>query len=93
MENGGKITIITSYNKPLDVVTIEIADTGCGVPPNLKTKLFEPYFSTKKGGTGLGLAIVSTIVSDHSGYIRVRSNHPRGTCFIIELPASLNARI
>jgi two-component system nitrogen regulation sensor histidine kinase NtrY len=88
MENGGKVTIKTSYNKPLEVVTVEIADTGCGVPPKLKPKLFDPYFSTKKGGTGLGLAIVNTIISDHSGYIRVRDNHPKGTCFVIELPVS-----
>ena len=88
MENGGKVTIKTSYNKPLEVVTVEIADTGCGVPPKLKPKLLDPYFSTKKGGTGLGLAIVNTIISDHSGYIRVRDNHPKGTCFVIELPVS-----
>ncbi|MFC1591132.1 ATP-binding protein [Thermodesulfobacteriota bacterium] len=88
MENAGAITIATAYNKPLELVTIEIADTGPGVPPDLKGKLFDPYFSTKKGGTGLGLAIVSTIISDHSGYIRVRDNQPKGTCFVIELPVS-----
>ncbi len=93
MENEGKVTIKTSYNNTLELVTIEIADTGSGVPPKLRAKLFEPYFSTKKAGTGLGLAIVNTIVSDHSGYIRVRSNHPRGTCFVIELPASQKVRI
>ncbi len=86
MDNCGRIEIKTSYNDVLDLVTIEIADTGPGVPPELKPKLFEPYFSTKQGGTGLGLSIVNTIISDHSGYIRVRDNIPQGTCFIIELP-------
>jgi two-component system nitrogen regulation sensor histidine kinase NtrY len=86
IENTGKIDIKTAYNKELNAVTIEISDTGTGIPPELKPKLFEPYFSIKKGGTGLGLAIVNTIVSDHSGYIRVRDNYPKGTCFIIELP-------
>ena len=87
MENEGNITLSTSYNKVLEMVTMEIADTGCGIPPDIKHKLFEPYFSTKKSGTGLGLAIVNTIISDHNGYIRIRDNNPRGTRFIIELPS------
>ena len=56
--------------------------------PVARRKLFEPYFSTKRNGSGLGLSIVSRIVSDHSGYIRVRDNDPRGTRFIVELPTS-----
>ena len=56
------------------------------IPPELRPNLFEPYISSKEKGSGLGLAIVSRIVSDHSGYIRVRDNAPRGTRFIIELP-------
>jgi len=90
MENEGKITIGTAYNRSLEMVTLEIADTGCGIPPEIKHKLFEPYFSTKKSGTGLGLAIVNTIISDHNGYIRIRDNEPRGTRFIIELPAHID---
>ena len=50
--------------------------------------MFEPYFSTKKSGTGLGLVITSTIIADHNGYIRVRNNEPKGTCFIVELPVT-----
>ncbi|MEI6128272.1 MAG: ATP-binding protein, partial [Pseudomonadota bacterium] len=88
MENGGTVAVKTAYNRILELVALELADTGCGVPPEIKSKLFDPYFSTKKAGTGLGLAIVNTIVSDHSGYIRVRDNRPRGTCFIIELPVT-----
>jgi two-component system, NtrC family, nitrogen regulation sensor histidine kinase NtrY len=89
MENVGNIKFITSYSRVLDMVTMEIDDTGCGIPPEIKHKLFEPYFSTKKSGTGLGLAIVNTIISDHNGYIRIRDNEPRGTRFIIELPAHI----
>jgi len=88
MENGGRITIRTSYNQALDVVIIEVEDTGCGIPPSLKAKIFDPYFSTKQAGTGLGLAIVNTIVSDHNGFIRVRDNHPTGSCFVIQLPVT-----
>ncbi|HKJ04239.1 MAG TPA: ATP-binding protein [Geopsychrobacteraceae bacterium] len=88
MDEEGQVRLETFYNQDLQILTMTIADTGCGIPAEDKTRLFEPYFSTKKSGTGLGLAIVATIISDHNGYIRVRDNHPRGSKFIIELPAS-----
>ena len=69
-------------------VTMEVADTGRGVPPRDRDKLFLPDFTTKGRGTGLGLAIVSRIVADHNGTIRVEENCPRGARFIIELPAA-----
>jgi two-component system, NtrC family, nitrogen regulation sensor histidine kinase NtrY len=65
---------------------IQIADTGRGIPPESKEKLFLPYFSTKGRGTGLGLAIVHRIVTDHQGAIRVEDNAPQGTVFTVELP-------
>ncbi len=68
--------------------TIEVADTGRGVPARDRDKLFLPDFTTKGRGTGLGLAIVSRIVADHNGTIRVEDNRPRGARFIIELPAA-----
>jgi two-component system nitrogen regulation sensor histidine kinase NtrY len=64
-----------------------VSDSGSGVAPELRARIFEPYFSTKRNGTGLGLTIVSQIIEDHRGYIRVRPNEPRGTRFTIELPA------
>ena len=69
-------------------ITIEVADTGRGVPTRDREKLFLPDFTTKGRGTGLGLAIVSRIVADHNGTIRVEDNRPRGARFIIELPAA-----
>lgn len=87
VEEAGEVQISTRYDPAFGVVHIEVADNGCGLAPEVKERIFEPYFSTKKDGTGLGLAIVSAIVSDHRGYIRVRSNEPKGTRFIIELPA------
>jgi signal transduction histidine kinase len=68
-------------------LAIQVADTGRGIPPDAKEKLFLPYFSTKGRGTGLGLAIVHRIVADHHGSIRVEDNQPRGTIFTVELPA------
>ncbi|NLC70926.1 MAG: HAMP domain-containing protein [Desulfuromonadaceae bacterium] len=84
----GKINIETNFTEPLQIAAITISDSGCGISAEDKTRLFEPYFSTKKSGTGLGLVIVSTIVSDHNGYIRVKDSKPTGTSFIIELPVN-----
>lgn len=83
----GTILIDVSYDQILKIVRIEIADNGKGISDKEKTRLFEPYFSTKKTGMGLGLAIVNSIISDHNGVIRVQDNQPRGAKFIIELPA------
>lgn len=83
-----EISITTSLAAPRDMVEITVSDTGHGVTPAVKEKLFLPYFSTKKRGTGLGLAIVSRIIEDHHGSIRVEENAPIGTRFIVELPVA-----
>jgi signal transduction histidine kinase len=83
-----EIEISTAVVPGRDAVEVVIADTGPGVTPELKEKLFLPYFSTKKRGTGLGLAIVSRIVEDHHGSIRVEENQPVGARFILELPVA-----
>ena len=70
-----------------ETVELVVADSGCGVSPDDKEKLFLPYFSTKGRGTGLGLAIVSHIVAEHGAHIRVEDNQPVGARFTIELPA------
>ncbi len=87
MEEQGAINIASNFDSELKMASFSIADTGPGITPDVKLRLFEPYFSTKKSGTGLGLAIVSSIVSDHNGFVRVRDNEPRGACFVVELPA------
>ena len=76
---------------PADSVELIVADSGCGVGPEEKEKLFLPYFSTKNRGTGLGLAIVSHIVAEHNGTIRVEDNRPVGARFIVEVPAVVEA--
>ena len=81
-----EIRVSTRLEGAVGTVQLEVADTGCGIPAEDRGQLFEPYFSTKTHGSGLGLAIVSRIVSDHSGTIRVRSNRPRGTRVVVELP-------
>jgi len=81
-----EIWVRTTLDPEHDVVEIMVADSGPGIAPEDKEKLFLPYFSTKHRGTGLGLAIVSRIVSEQKGIIRVEENQPTGTRFIIELP-------
>jgi two-component system nitrogen regulation sensor histidine kinase NtrY len=84
----GNIDIESGFDQDLKMATFIVADTGLGIPPEDRSRLFEPYFSTKKTGTGLGLAIVNSIISDHHGFIRVKDNIPKGTKFIVELPVS-----
>ena len=74
-----------------ETVELVVADSGCGVSPDDKEKLFLPYFSTKNRGTGLGLAIVSHIVAEHNAHIRVEDNQPAGARFTVEIPALLEA--
>jgi len=81
-----RLYIATSAPSP-DALELVIADTGCGISPEDKEKLFLPYFSTKGRGTGLGLAIVSQILGEHRASIRVEDNQPAGARFIIEIPA------
>jgi two-component system, NtrC family, nitrogen regulation sensor histidine kinase NtrY len=82
----GDVTISVMHDSFLNLVRLEISDTGTGISDQEKTRLFEPYFSTKKTGMGLGLTIVSTIITDHNGLISVQDNHPRGAKFVIEIP-------
>ncbi|MHC1727346.1 MAG: ATP-binding protein [Syntrophobacteraceae bacterium] len=84
--DDGEISIRLSYDPDLKIARMECADTGHGIAPDNRLRVFEPYYSTKEKGTGLGLAIVSSIIADHNGFIRVRSNEPRGTVFTVELP-------
>jgi len=86
MEGEGTLRVSTSYDTEIETVRIEVSDTGPGIKPEDKERLFLPYFSRKRDGTGLGLAIVHQIVADHSGYVRVNDNQPHGTIFTIELP-------
>jgi two-component system nitrogen regulation sensor histidine kinase NtrY len=74
-----------------DSIELLVADTGCGISPEDKEKLFLPYFSTKGRGTGLGLAIVSHILSEHGARVRVEDNRPAGARFYVDIPATVAA--
>jgi two-component system nitrogen regulation sensor histidine kinase NtrY len=93
VEESGEIKLTTSLDASREVVYLEVADNGSGVAPEVRQRIFEPYFSTKKNGTGLGLTIVSQIIEDHRGYIRVRPNEPQGTKFIVEFPVRTESHL
>jgi two-component system nitrogen regulation sensor histidine kinase NtrY len=86
-----RIEITTWHDATLGMVRVELADNGVGMTAEVRARIFEPYYSTKSDGTGLGMAIVSAIVADHSGFIRVRDNQPRGSRFILEFPVRRQA--
>jgi len=76
---------------PGNYVYLEVADNGCGMTPEVKARIFEPFFSTKFAGRGLGLAAVLGIVRGHRGALTVTSEPGRGSTFRLFLPASVGA--
>lgn len=86
MPEGGTLNV--SAQKKGDVVRIRIADTGKGLTPEERERLFTPYYTTKEFGTGLGLAIVQSVVADHHGTILVESMPGAGACFVMDLPTT-----
>lgn len=82
------LVLSTRFHPGHDSVEITVADTGYGISPEDKDKLFLPHFSTKDRGTGLGLAIASRVIAEHHGIIRAEDNMPAGARFVIELPAA-----
>ncbi len=86
MQDGGILTVQTVYNATNQVLQIYIKDTGRGIPPDVASRLFDPFYTTKQKGTGLGLAISQQIVEEHGGTIEVDVTEPQGATFIITLP-------
>lgn len=80
---------VSTRNLPeSEMVQLRVEDTGHGISPEDKDKLFLPHFSTKDRGTGLGLAITARIIAEHGGTIHAEDNHPLGSRFVIQIPAS-----
>jgi NtrC-family two-component system sensor histidine kinase KinB len=90
---GGRIEVMSRYAS--DIVRLEVADSGPGVPPELRDYVFERFAQygdgAEKGSAGLGLAIVKDIVAAHGGRIFVTGNTPVGSRFVVQLPVSREA--
>lgn len=95
MPEGGTLTVTTKRvahaalpSGRKDAVEIAFRDTGCGIPEESLSKIFDPFYTTKENGnaTGLGLSISYGIIEDHGGAIRVESAAQSGTCFTVLLP-------
>jgi two-component system nitrogen regulation sensor histidine kinase NtrY len=84
----GDVEVEIVHLPELGRVQLIVSDSGPGIKPEDKDKLFLPYFSTKTTGMGLGLPIVHEIITEHGGAIWVEDNLPRGSRFVIELPVA-----
>ncbi|MHC1724461.1 MAG: ATP-binding protein [Syntrophobacteraceae bacterium] len=90
MPDGGELAVETSWNRSRGEIRLEIADSGPGVPKEIVSRIFEPFFSTKSRdkGVGLGLSVVYGIVKEHGGSIFVRSKEGEGARFIVRFPVT-----
>jgi len=87
MKDGGTLTVRTLQKDGM--LVIEFADSGCGIPDEIRSKVFEPFFTYgKRHGTGLGLAIVKKIVDDHHGRLEIESVVNQGTTIRMLIPLS-----
>jgi len=89
----GSLVVRTWHDAALNTVSFEVSDDGPGLAPEIRTKIFDAFFTTKKvgEGTGLGLAVAYNIVKDHGGRIDVESQPGRGTAFVVDLPVTATA--
>jgi len=89
------LTIETQYFPQKGSIAVSFRDTGVGIPPENLSKLFEPFFSTKKKGkgVGLGLSVAYGIIQEHGGSIQVQSEEGKWTTFSIELPLKTNSKV
>ncbi len=83
-----RVTITSRFDPARERVSIEVADTGPGIPPEIRSRIFQAFFTTKPPGqgTGLGLSLCQGIVENHGGTIRVESTPGQGAVFRIDLP-------
>ena len=88
MADGGILSVIVSKEKRTNFISIQISDTGCGIPEHILASIFNPFFTTKptSKGTGLGLSVSKGIIETHGGSIEGESKLDVGTTFIVRLP-------
>ena len=91
MPQGGTLSIATELERPRNTVLVTVEDTGVGMPPDVRRRCLEPFFTTKGDrGTGLGLAMTYGIIQRHGGTIDIETQPGEGTTFRIRLPACVD---
>jgi signal transduction histidine kinase len=93
MPNGGSLGVRTSFEKGVDLIHIEISDTGKGISREHAGQIFQPFFTTKPKGTGLGLAISKQLIEQHGGSITAAGKPSGGTVFKVQLPLKTAAEL
>jgi signal transduction histidine kinase len=86
------LTLETQLGERPGMAELAISDTGSGLSPEVRERIFLPYVSTKQRGTGLGLVIAAKIIQDHQGTIRAEQRTPSGARFVLELPLADGGR-
>ena len=100
MPDGGRLVLKMSYDEENEMIDFVVRDFGCGISQENLPRIFEPFYTTKrgpdesgKGGTGLGLASCKAIIEQHHGLIRVESAEGKGTAFTVKLPTVIRAKL
>jgi signal transduction histidine kinase len=98
MPGGGRLWIKLLHDAENDMIDLVVRDSGCGIPPDKLPRIFDSFFTTKKGpdesgkgGTGLGLSMCRDIIEAHHGRVRVDSTVGKGTAFTLKLPTVTKA--
>jgi two-component system NtrC family sensor kinase len=86
MPEGGELNVSTAVNGNPQHIVVTIKDTGSGISEEDMSRIFQPFYTSKKTGTGLGLSISYGIIKAHGGEIEIKSDHEKGTSFFIYLP-------
>jgi two-component system sensor histidine kinase AtoS len=82
---GGEVAIRLARDG--EHLLLQVSDNGCGIPPQKRERVFEPFYTSRQQGTGLGLALVTKIVEAHGGSISFTTQTEKGTTFTLRLPA------
>jgi signal transduction histidine kinase len=88
MPDGGRLTVSAAHTETPENVRVRISDTGVGIAPEARDRLFDAFYTTKSDGVGLGLYVTHGIIRDHGGHIDVESCAGEGTTFTVWLPDS-----
>jgi two-component system, NtrC family, sensor kinase len=87
MAGGGTLRVHSALERvDGEIVVVSIEDTGTGIPPEVLSKVLDPFFTTKEKGTGLGLSVVYGVIERHGGRLAIESEPGKGTCVTIRLP-------